>query len=51
MDKCCKGDDRVVIDRSMNIKHKADDQTIVDNCQISRTKIGSDESINGSFLG
>ena len=51
MDKCRKGDDRVVVGCSMNIKCKVDDQTIVDNCQISRTKIGSVESVNGSFLG
>ena len=37
--------------RSVGLKRKVDDQTIVDNCKISRTKIGSVESINGSFLG
>ena len=36
--------------RSMNLKHKVDDQTIVDNGKISRTKIGFVESVNGSFL-
>ena len=35
--------------RSMNLKHKVDDQTIVDDCKISRTKIGLVESVNGSF--
>ena len=49
MDKCCKGDDRVVVDHTMNIKHKVDDQTIIDNCQISKMKIGSVESVNGSY--
>ena len=51
MDKYREGDDRVVVGHSMNIKCKVDDQTIVDNCQISRTKIGLVESVNGSFLG
>ena len=49
MDKCHKGNDQVVIHHSMNIKHKVDDQTIVDNCQISKMKIGSVESVNGSY--
>ena len=34
---------------SVNLKHKVDDQTIVDNCKISRMKIGFVESVNGSF--
>ena len=34
---------------SVNLKRKVDDQTIVDNCKISRTKIGFVESVNGSF--
>ena len=34
----------------MNVKHKVDDQTIIDNCQIYKTKIESVESINGSYL-
>ena len=50
MGKCHKGDDRVVIGRGMNVKHKVDDQTIIDNCQISKMKIGSVESINGGYL-
>ena len=50
MGKCCKGDDQVVVGRSMNIKCKVDDQTMIDNCQISKMKLGSVESINGSFL-
>ena len=33
----------------MNVKRKVDDQTIIDNCQISKTKIGLVESVNGSF--
>ena len=36
---------------SVGLKCKVDDQTIVDNCEIPRTKIGSVESVNGSFLG
>ena len=38
------------MDRSVNLKHKVDDQTIVDNRKISRTKIGFIESVNGRFL-
>ena len=34
---------------SVNLKRKVDDQTIVDNCKISRTKIGSVESVNGQL--
>ena len=37
--------------RSVDMKRKVDDQTIVDNCKISRTKIGLVESVNGSFPG
>ena len=37
--------------RSIGLKRKVDDQTIIDNCEISRMKIGLLESINGSFLG
>ena len=51
MGKCHKGDDRVVIGHSMNVKCKVDDQTIIDTCRISKTKIGSVESVNGSYLG
>ena len=36
---------------SVNVKHKVDNQTIMDNCQISKTKIGWVESVNGSYLG
>ena len=50
MEKCCKGCNRVVVGHSVNVKHKVDDQTIIDNCQISKTKIGSVESMNGSYL-
>ena len=49
MRKCRKDDDRVVVGHSVNIKHKVVDQTIIDNCQISKTKIGLVESVNGSF--
>ena len=35
--------------RSVNAKCKVDDQTIIDNCQISKTKIGSVESVNGNY--
>ena len=48
MEKCCKGGNRVVVGRNVNVKHKVDDQTIIDNCQISKTKIGLVESVNGS---
>ena len=51
MGKCRKRSSRVVVSRSVDLKHKVDDQTIVDNCKISRTKIGFIESVNGSFLG
>ena len=36
--------------RSIKIKHSIDDQTIIDDCQISKMKIGYIESINGSYL-
>ena len=49
MEKCRKDGNRVIVGRSMNVKCKVDDQTIIDNCQISKTKIGLVESINGSY--
>ena len=49
MERCGKCSSRVVMGRSMNLKHKVDDQTIVDNCKISRMKIGFVDSVNGSF--
>ena len=50
MKRCHKGSNRVVMGRSVNMKRKVDNQTIIDNCKISRTKIGLVESVNGSFL-
>ena len=38
---CCKGCSRVVMGCSIKIKHSIDDQTIRDNCQISKIKIGT----------
>ena len=49
MERCRKHSSRVVVGRSVDLKRKVDDQTIIDNCKISRTKIGFVESINGSF--
>ena len=51
MGKCRKCSSQIVMGCSMGLKHKVDDQTIVDNCKISRTKIGLVESVNGSFSG
>ena len=51
MEKHCKGCNRVVASRSANVKCKVDDQTIIDNCQISKMKIGLVESVNGSYSG
>ena len=51
MGKCRKRCSRVVVGRSVDLKCKVDDQTIVGNCEISRTKIGLLESVNGSFPG
>ena len=51
MKRCCKGSNQVVMGRSVNLKPKVDDQTMIDNCKMSRTKIGSVESIDGSFPG
>ena len=48
---CRKRCGRVVMDRSVKLKHSLDNQTIIDNCQISKTKIGFVESVNGSYLG
>ena len=51
MEKCRKCSSQVVVGRSVDLKCKVDDQTIVDNCKISRTKIGLVKSVNGSFPG
>ena len=51
MGKCRKRCSQVVVGRSVGLKRKVDDQTIIDNCEISRTKIGLVESVNGSFPG
>ena len=51
MGKCRKCCSRVVVGRSVGLKRKVDDQTIVDNCEVSSTKIGLLESVNGSFPG
>ena len=51
MGKCCKRCSRVVVGHSVGLKRKVDDQTIIDNCEISRMKIGLLESVNGSFPG
>ena len=45
MKRCRKGSNQVVVGRSVNVKRKVDDQTIVDNCQISKTKIGLVETV------
>ena len=51
MEKCHKRSSRTVVGHSVDLKRKVDDQTIIDNCKISRTKIGLVESVNGSFPG
>ena len=51
MGKCRKHSSQIVVGRSVGLKCKVDDQTIVDNCKISRAKIGLVESVNGSFPG
>ena len=38
---CHKGCNQIVMGRSVKLKHSIDDQTIMDNCQISKTKIGT----------
>ena len=48
---CRKGCNQVVVGHSVKLKHSIDSQTIIDNCQISKTKIGFVESVNGSYLG
>ena len=48
---CRKRCSRVVVGCSVKLKHSIDNQTIIDNCQISKTKIGFVESVNGSYLG
>ena len=50
MKRCCKGGNQVIVGCNVNVKHKVDDQTIIDNCQISKMKIGSVESVNGRYL-
>ena len=37
--------------QSVKLKHSIDDQIIIDNCLISKMKIGYVESVNGSYLG
>ena len=39
--KCGKGCDWVVVGHSVEIKCSIDDQTIIDNCQISKMKIST----------
>ena len=39
MGMCRKRSGRVVVGCSMGLKRKVDDQTIIDNCEISRMKI------------
>ena len=39
MGKCRKRSIRVVVGHSVSLKRKVDDQTIIDNCEISRVKI------------
>ena len=39
--KCREGSNRIVVDCSIKIKHRIDDQTIIDNCHISKTKIST----------
>ena len=51
MGKCRKRNSRIVVGRSVGLRRKVDDQTIVGNCEISKTKIGFVESVNGSFPG
>ena len=46
---CHKRCSRVVVGHSMRLKRSMDNQTTIDNCQISKTKIGYDESVNGSY--
>ena len=41
MGKCRKRSSRVVVGHSMGLKCKVDDQTIIDNCEISRVKIST----------
>ena len=41
MGKCRKRCSRVVVGCSVDLKRKVDDQTIVDNCKISRMKIST----------
>ena len=49
MEMCRKHSIQVVVGCSVDLKRKVDDQTIIDNCEISRTKIGFVKSVNGSF--
>ena len=39
--RCIYAPYRVVVGRSIKIKGRIDDQTIVDNCQISKMKIST----------
>ena len=41
MGKCRKPSSRIVVGRSMGLRRKVDDQTIIDNCEISRMKIST----------
>ena len=41
MGKCRKRGIQVVVSRSVSLKRKVDNQTIIDNCEISRVKIST----------
>ena len=49
MERCRKGSSQVVMGRSVNLKRKVDDQTIVDNCKISRMKISMLKALMAVF--
>ena len=41
MGKCRKRGIRVVVSHSVSLKRKVDNETIIDNCEISRVKIST----------
>ena len=39
--KCHEGSNQAVVGESKDVKRRIDDQTIIDNCWVSKTKIGT----------
>ena len=47
--KCPEGGNWVVVGHSIKSKHRIDDQTIIDNCQVSKTKVSKLKALMAVF--